>query len=245
MKYILLWLVLACGQTPHSNVGMSEAASKRQVWFKSAAELENQMRSWRLYVSKYERSLYFSTLGVLYGSPDINQLEVLLTEPNSGYVLAIDIVANWLSGKLIQLQSSKGTGYLFNGSYAPPDENNCYASKATWCDYHDEIVLGMFSRSQPPTTEAQRKRVMHNIQDMGDFLGITIDNLLSLKKSGLPQRHVPQYLLEEVFIPHLIDKDDTAYLPENTITDYVAWQKVTQILLMSGQFFMHLNLRRQ
>ena len=75
---------------------MSEGASQRQVWFKTAAELENQIRSWGLSLSKDEKSLYFSTLGVLYGNTDISQLEVLLAKPNSSYVLATDIVANWL-----------------------------------------------------------------------------------------------------------------------------------------------------
>ena len=236
--YLLSFLLLACGQLPYATVQATHGAGKREVWFKSAVELENQIRSWGITLNNDDKSLYISTLGGIYGSPDVNQLEVLLTEPTSSYVLALDIVANWLSGKLLYMQRNAEAGFMFNGSNAPADTNSCYTSDSLWCDYADNIALGMYSLTTPPNSAADYKRIMHNIQDIGDFLGITIDNLLLLKKAGLPQKHIPQYIMEEIFIPHL----------QNTqlgmTGDYRAWQKVVYVLLMSGQFFMKLNIER-
>lgn len=231
-------LLLACGDTPYATVKAIDGAGQRQVWFKSADELENELVAWRIPLRDAEKSLYISTLGALYGGTDIERMETLLAGPSSSYVLALDIVSNWLSKKLLNKQLLANSKYLFDGSAAPPDNDNCFGSDAPWCDFDDELTLGAYTRLQPPSSVAERKKVMHNIQDIGDFLGITIDNLLLLNKTKLPYQHVPHYIMEEIFIPHLDAKNAVP------ASDYRAWQKVVHVLLMSGQFFMKLNIER-
>ena len=246
---VVVSLALTWGQATYSmaqakasasaSASASAGASDRQVWFKSAVELEHTIRSWGLQVDIVERSLYFSTLGALYGNTDMAKLQVLLRGPNSGYALALDLVAKWLSEKLLQRQLSAGKGYLFGGSAAPPDRDGCYFSAVAWCDYDDGLELGTYSLTVLPDNDVERKRVMHNIQDIGDFLGITIDNLLLLAGEKLPQQHVPQYILENVFVPQL--QAAGGDIP----ADYRAWRRVVYVLLMSGQFFMRLNVERE
>lgn len=138
-------------------------------------------------------------------------------------------MAKWLSEKLLQRQLSEGKGYLFDGGAAPPDRDGCYFSAVSWCDYDDELELGTYSLTVLPNNAIERKRVMHNIQDIGDFLGITIDNLLLVAGEKLPQQHVPQLQTEQSDMP----------------ADYRAWRRVVYMLLMSGQFFMRLNVERK
>lgn len=81
MKNFCWLLVLILGSATYGVAQANGGASNRQVWFKSAVELEHTVRSWGLAVDIVERSLYFSTLGALYGNMDIAQLQVLLRGP--------------------------------------------------------------------------------------------------------------------------------------------------------------------
>ena len=167
--------------------------------------------------------------------------------------------------------------YLFNGTrytwHAIADAaacRRCYedASKV-WCDCQDNVYIGQFSKGME-ISASQRKRLMHNIQDIGDFLGVPVDNELVASDN----RHVPRMLLEDVFIPALVSSDscniyelldisygregrfmqdssgevgDGAYgeiveeQPPPSCTDFVAWQQVVYALLMSGPFYMQLE----
>ena len=148
-----------------------------------------------------------------------------------------------------------------------PDNYGCFddATK-NWCDTDDKITTGMYSAKDkerllglldPDLASSERKRLMHNIQDIGDFLGVTIDNLLTITDSETDSEysHVPHYLLDAVFIPNLDDplddppkctnekSSDNRYIDPLPRCDIQAWKQVVHTILMSGPFFMYLPNR--
>lgn len=234
MRVLLILMLLACGRekvsSPKEEKIFALGTDERQVWFKTPDEVENEIVSWGINLNMREKSLYISTLGTLYGRFDEDVLDSPLDSPNSVYVLALDIVSNWLSDRLIQKQEMHGSEFMFHGSNAPPDTNNCFADDSeAWCDFDDAITVDMYSKDNPPVSREEKKKIMHNIQDIADFLGLIVDNLLLLPGYD----HVPHFILEKIFIPNL--KQDDTY----------AWQKTVHALLMSGQFFMKLNIERR
>ena len=161
--------------------------------------------------------------------------------------------------------------------------NYCYKMNAVeWCDCEDGVELGQYDKkplvniseadfryleAHNHSEEAKRnvhlrqfsiedkKRIMHNIQDIGDFLGMAIDNKLVIEG----QRHAARYLLEEVFIPNLAPPEGTpkpkadnnmdydcgdACEQEMLASDHEAWVKVVYTIMMSGPFYMNLQMVR-
>ena len=147
------------------------------------------------------------------------------------------------------------------------DNYECFDdAKKKWCDADDKITTGMYSAKDkerllglldPDLASSERKRLMHNIQDIGDFLGVTIDNLLTITDSETDSEysHVPHYLLDAVFIPNLDDplddppkctnekSSDNRYIDPLRRCDIQAWKQVVHTILMSGPFFMSLPNR--
>ena len=179
---------------------------------------------------KNKVSDYIYTIGTMYGNPDMGNMRTPLEKPDGAYLLALDIVSMWLSRELLLKQyivqenyrdnkdsdcaenpkDSKNNRYLFNGTrytrHAIRDADTCAScysdSSRAWCDCKDDVYLGQFSKEMS-LNQAQRKRIMHNIQDISDFLGVPIDNELRSNDG----RHVPSMLLDDVFIPALAAKD--------------------------------------
>lgn len=125
------------------------------------------------------------------------------------------------------------------GAIASPIDDGCFTDDSKdWCDFDDQIVLGMFDKNNFPQSKEQRKRVMHNIQDIGDFLRVTIDNRVTVdaKCNGDTDcQHAPQYLLDNVFISAL--QPSTA----KVAGDRLAWQQVIYTILLSGPFFTNIE----
>lgn len=120
--------------------------------------------------------------------------------------------------QLAQPATRHPEGFLFRGRDNITAENpthDCDAKSASycyhddsieWCDCFDGIGLNQYhagDREALRTDNHARKRLMHNIQDIGDFLGVAIDNGLPLAD----YQHAPQYLLDEIFIPNLACPD--------------------------------------
>lgn len=271
-----------------NDASIKSGASDVNSWFRSPESLKETItKSFCLNLDGNEISDYIYTIGTMYGNPDMGNMRTPLQKPNAPYVLALDIVSMWLSNRLMQeyLLRQNGKGgreicnnpkddegnlYLFNGTkytrHTIRDDDACkacFASKSqehAWCDCKDNVRLGKYSSSDKPLTKEQRKRIMHNIQDIGDFLGVPIDNT-TIMEDG---RHVPRMLLEDVFIPALkAEQDCRSYLQSNEYggdgkdaynpkpgadasasdrcTDYEAWQQVVHAVLMSGPFYMKLE----
>lgn len=162
-------------------------------------------------ISLEDKLTYFSKLGILYGNRDTRTNEASLERPDSAYVLALDILSHWFSGRLIEKQlrldyTKNEDPFMFQGGpntlkgMMATDRENCFGNdEAAWCDKDDLVTLGSYSKNNLPASIEQRKRVMHNIQDIGSFLGALADN--QLQTDGYD--HIPHYLLDEVFIPKL------------------------------------------
>ena len=266
---IALQLCSACFQGEEVAQTKSGAAAVNEWWYKTPTQIANTVKSsWGLRLEEREEHKYITQLGPFYGSIDKLLQKATLEKPTSGYVLALDLVSAWLSNKLIEKEKDEH-GFLFNGGVDTIEEpkeghscdesadNYCYKMNAVeWCDCEDGVELGQYDKK--PLSEAEfhilesnnhsekatkdiylrrfsiedKKRIMHNIQDIGDFLGMAIDNKLVIDG----KRHAARYLLEEVFIPNLAP-------PEGT-SDHEAWVKVVYTIMMSGPFYMNLQMVR-
>lgn len=275
MRMLVIVLLVSCMEQDPATLS---GAHDQLRWFKTPEEIQETLRkSFCLNISPLDVQDYISDIGPLYGSPNINTTKTELQQPNGVYLLALDVVATWISEQLLKEQLTRERDgnpstcanpnddadnniYLFNGNRYThhSDDDSCYADDSKdWCNYQDNITLGEFHKSD--LTKKQRKRIMHNIQDISDFLGLSVDN--ELKVSG--GRHAAQMLLDDVFIPNLHSQDDDASCSPSTsddndvyggdsdgynssdnqtlYCDYDAWQQVIHAMLLSGEFFLRLN----
>ncbi|MDE3269856.1 MAG: hypothetical protein OYH77_06195, partial [Pseudomonadota bacterium] len=231
-----------------------------------------------LKLSAREKLDYFDGLGVIYGGIKDGDTRPLLKEPTGIYLLVLSQVSKWLSDRLVHAQYAleQGEYHAFGtdvDGYPHPLDNDCFTTRnhssgymfaskripdpeacwndgnSPWCDADDKVKLNSYTKGQT-LTAADKKRIMHNIQDIGDFFGVAVDNLL---ESSSQHEHVPAYLLNKVFIPAL-DKQDTTYAAFRTsmddgsnddeeqgytCSDCRAWEQVINTILMSGKFFMN------
>jgi hypothetical protein len=78
-------------------------------------------------------------------------------------------------------------------------------------------------------SKAWKKRLVHNVQDVGEFMLLAIDD--TLKMPG-QDRHAAEYLIDEVFLKRLGPGPVT---PE---AEREAWREVVYTILMSGGFYL-------
>ena len=240
----ILLLLVFCGCQKTKNT--ETKSQQHDVWFKRPEQIEQIVKNWGVFVSHRESSMYFKTLGLFYGGMDTLEHKTLLSDRADGsYLLAINVVAKWLSEKLVShVKSSdeQNVPIIFYGAVASPADNGCFADDSKdWCDFDDQVVLGMFDQGNFPQSKEQRKRVMHNIQDIGDFLRVTIDNRVTVEakcNGNTDCQHAPQYLLDKVFIPALKPPAEP-----KTASDRLAWQQVIYTILLSGPFFTNIEFK--
>lgn len=253
------WLV-SCLPSDESQVQTNQGGAFKQSWFKTPEEIKSTIEGYGIEIDGNEQLLYFDKLSELYGGKNIHQHRTMLVEPTGVYLLALDTLSNWLSCELIFKELS--TGIVFKGGLFPanrePDCDACYANEEKdWCDCDDKITIGE-KFNEKPISLADKKRIMHNIQDLGDFLGVAIDNKLAVK----PNTHAADYLYQEVFIPNLSaefkfsclgqvnlqsetsdQSDDSSDAPEWQPAHEEAWRMVIHTILMSGPFYLNLDNR--
>ncbi len=268
MKIFFSLIFLVACQMENSALKSAGGASNQLSWFKTPDEIWNTIDSWKLDIISTDRQTYYRTLGELYGLTNLKQQESLLVEPNGTYLLALDVLSTWLSDELIEKQEHEDENFMFRGGLFTSenpndvcdeeDPNYCYKNnQKDWCDCRDGVKLGKYAKNTTLHTEAEhKKRIMHNIQDVGDFLGVPIDNLLITKN----ERHAALYLYEEVFLPKLEQKEDNKpksnneqkKMSENSgdfnsdnshSADRNAWLAVVHAILMSGPFYMNIDTR--
>ena len=245
------------------------------VWYKTPTQVANTVKkSWGMRIGIDEEHKYITSLGPFYGGIDKLLMKTTLERPTSGYVLALDLVSAWLSRKLIE-QEKEDSGFLFGGGINTSEQskdghscdefadNYCYKmDSVAWCDCFDNIELGRYNNENKiDITTEDRKRLMHNIQDIGDFFNIAIDNKLYVDEAKTI--HAAQHLLDEVFIPNLgppegisAPKADNYMVSETTNedgevidvkeqmldSDHEAWVKVVYTIMMSGPFYINLQM---
>ena len=252
-KLLPLCIAIIAACKPTTDDASQAQARDTYVWFKEPAVIRNTIvKTWGIRITPEDDLMYFSKMGQLYGALDPNTGKANLREPNETYALALDMVSLWISNLLLDKQvademqpDAQDAKMLFHGQIGfslndLPDKKDCFEdSKRDWCDADDEITTQRYSAADkerlldPKLSSSERKRLMHNIQDIGDFLGATIDNLLLTDGK---HAHVPQYLLDEIFIPNLDPQQNS----DTVCCDVRAWQQVVYNILMSGQFFMYL-----
>ena len=247
-------LILACKDTASD----THEAVTQHTWFKKPTQIEAQLSEWGISINYTDRELYFVTLGMLYGATKTATQETYLHDkPNITYLLALNNVSHWISEELIDkqeaLENKNSAGvFMFKGAGLPAatgkcdvdsGNNYCFAdnNRDTWCDCDDAMKIGRYSGDAVPVpdTAAERKRIMHNMQDIGEFLGITLDNCTTSPDTAKYQ-HMPQYLLDAVFLPTF--KDDSNQGVER---EKAAWRRVIHAMLLGGEFFMNIDTRRK
>ena len=226
-RYLALILVIAACKDGSSEV--KEDIYSGYIWYKTPAEIKATIENLGINLQRQEENALFIDLGLAYGGSNQHGKIRLGDRPTVLYTLAIAKVAWWLSGMLMR-DSHYGSDYrpeqLFNAGIAAPDAQGCFSdTNQQWCDFDDQLKIDTYKRGES-LTSADRKKIMHNMQDIGDKLGVIIDNLTTMEGYN----HLPHYLLEEVFIPHLTDEGDSS-----------AWRAVVYTILLRGPFFMNLE----
>ncbi len=242
----------------------------RPSWLLSPEQIESTVRdTWGLSVSDDEAQRYFGSGHTLIGGTSVVRRTTLLTKPHELYVLTMDSLSAWVADKLTakQMTQEKSTGkadqFAFRGFsvnglnvsdkiHDPAACKACYDddSKA-WCDCADGIVIGglkaagltpagLAATSTGAGAKAWRKRLMHNMQDIGDFLmcGVgSIDDQTLLTVNGA-QVNIAQYLLDEVFLPGWTREVNAGTDPDNS--ERKAWANVIHTILVGQGCFMNL-----
>lgn len=247
MKKILGLILLGIGLVSACKPKASSPSAVKAVsgvysgpaWMRSPEVIFGTItKTWGLTVSQDEEAKYLHNLYSMLGGANVTVGKSSVTSPNALYVLAVQNISTWLSAKLMERQGSleaAKTLYMFSGlQMSAEDTQKCFENDASdWCDFDDGLTTRALS--EIPGLEPQRlsktlkKRIMHNIQDIGEFMLLSIDNNLMIDGTN---QHAPAMLLEKVFIPTL----GTA--PITPDKELKAWEAVVFSILMSGGFFL-------
>lgn len=237
---VLLVSLAGCRTADRSEVldGDQGPAFTRPGWIKSPEAIEGTItQAWGLPLKNSERWKYLQSMYSMIGGTLVQNTRSLVDQPNELFVMGLDNLSTWLSAKLVQMQIDMATGgesYLFEGlGFATDDVSGCFASDAEdWCDALDGITVTSISAAgleASALTKDWQKRVMHNIQDIGEFMLLGIDNTLKMPDDD---RHAARFLLDEVFVPTLGEGPVTAE------KERAAWEAVVHTILMSGGFYL-------
>jgi hypothetical protein len=206
-------------------------------WFKSPEAISQTIaQTWSIDLTEEEELQYLGGLRASLGGVSVAQQSSLVDRPHELFVLSTHSLSVFVAQKLVKKQIDKtaaGEGYLFDGLGFSLDDDGCYADDAkTWCDGKDGITIGSLTqRAFDPNaaTKEDRKRLMHKMQAIGEFFLMAIDERTMMP--GAENKHAPQYLLDEVFLPKLKEA------PLSAEQEQKAWEEVVSTILMSGYFF--------
>lgn len=212
-------------------------AATRPGWIKSPEAIEGTItQAWGINMSSAERWRYLQSMYSMLGGTLVLNTRSLVDQPNELFVMGLDNLSTWLADKLVdkQGQTTGSDLYLFEGlGFADADASNCFDNdQVPWCDKLDGVKVDSLSAANLTGASlplAWQKRVMHNIQDIGEFMLLAIDN--TLKMPG-QERHAAQYLIDEVFLKTLEGQ------PLSAESERKAWSQVVYTILMSGGFYL-------
>lgn len=239
-----LSLVCLAACKTHSNQNHSAvkdiggAAKVRNAWLLSPEALEGTLtKTWGLPMTAAEKWKYIGSVHSFLGGTDIASFKGSVDQPNSLFILSIANLASFAATRLVDKEismASQGQAYIFEGMGLSEPNEACFKNdQAAWCDAVDNIRIGSLSENGLTVAGLNtewRKRLMHNIQDLGEFMLIDLDNTTQVPDGT--GRHAAQYLLEDMLIPTL---------GEGAITrdaEIKAWRNVLMTSLIGGGFFM-------
>lgn len=225
------------------------STASANYWFKSPESLESTItEAYGLELSEDERWLYLRAMHRLLGGGGSPSAGPMLEEPNELYVLAAANLSGWLAPRLIEHEAENaqaGIPYLFSGLGYDDEDDACYAdADRDWCDALDGVGLGDFATGRfdaSALTFEQRKRLMHNIRDIGDMLLVNVGPEVS--GPSLADRPAPEYLLDDVLLVALQSEHPdfaAGTLEEKMAQEMAAWAEVIDTILLSGAFFLDL-----
>ena len=258
MKLLLVISLVSCMPNNESQVQTNQGVAGQQSWFKTPEKIKNTIEGYGIFIDRNAHLLYFDKLAELYGGKNIHQHETILVEPSGIYLLALDALSKWLSCQLLD-KEDESKGAVFGGSWLSQRRkcDPCYKDNSKeWCDCDDGITLDDNFDDHPDYEDKElKKRIMHNIQDIGDFLNIAIDD----KLPTYGYEHAADYLYQRVFIPNLSSESscierlepqgqmDTKSVGNDDNQDKQAdpphreaWRLVIHKILMSGPFYLNL-----
>jgi hypothetical protein len=247
LKQRILRLVIIAGlvasvackpTTPEDSSLQSEGTTARPQWIKAPQIIVRTIRtSWGLEMSETDEASYVGSVYGLLGGTSVATMTSPLSKPNILFVLATERLSGWIAERLVSKQiadQEANRRSVFEGleTTSMPDRDSCFADDSKlWCDVDDGIAVGSLAKAgvDPGSLgKSWRKKLMHNIQDLGDYLGLEVDNLLLV--DGAPEGHAAAYLLDQVFLKALAGEATAA-------REQRAWEGVLVALLMSGGFF--------
>jgi subtilisin-like proprotein convertase family protein len=210
----------------------------RNAWLQSPESIEGTItKTWGINMTTAERWRYIRSTYAFLGGTNVASFKGGIDQPNSLFILAISGLSDFVSKQMVQRQldlEARSEPYLFEGLGLSEANKACFNDKSVaWCDALDEVRVNSLSSAGLKARDLDlewRKRLMHNIQDIGEFMLIDTDNSLVIPDGS--DRHAAQYLLEEVFLPHLGEGPITPELEKE------AWRDVVYTILMGGGYFV-------
>ena len=236
-----------CSRTAKNQSDQAQAATPtgpiavKPGWYKTPESLtETITRSWGITMTREERWRTIDSVRATLGGVNVAQMRSSVSQPNELYVLSVSNLGDFLAEKLVEKQREKATAskpYLFEGLNSSAADKGCFADDAKeWCDAIDDVQIGALTTAAvDPSNLSKRwkKRLMHNIQDIGEFLLLAIDNDLPMGE-GSTYPHAAAYLLEEVFLPKLKEA------PLSTEQEALAWREVVYTVFVGGGYFFEI-----
>jgi len=210
----------------------------RPTWIKSPEAIEGTItQAWGISMTDKDRWKYLGSMYSMLGGTLVLNTKSLIDQPNELFLLGLDNLSAWLAQQLVDKQAAAEAGqkdHAFDGlGFSTDDAASCFADDAKdWCDFKDKVTLDMLTKAgaDPANlSKQQKKRVMHNIQDIGEFMLLAIDNTLQMPGQN---RHAAQYLLDEVFL------DSLKGAPLTAEREKAAWKNVIYTIMMSGGFYL-------
>ena len=240
-----------------SKVKAGGADTVRPHWLLSPEIIARTItRTWGIAVDDDETQRYLASVHAMLGGTSVARRGVVMTNPNELYVLTLDNLSAWVARRIVEKQTGNETTATtedpnapfagYEGSVKITDPGACKAcfedGTKAWCDCRDGITTSYLSTARlaaadlvdtTPRGKEVRKRLMHNVQDIAEFLGCSagiIDNNLMVGPAGAAVS-APALLLDTVFIPVV----QTGITVE---TERVAWRRVVHVILMGQGCFL-------
>jgi len=240
---LVLVSMIACSSAPdiagsEDENGTHGPAAIHPGWFKTPEAISETITStWGLTLTYAERLEYIHGIRASLGGVSVAQQGSLVDRPHELYVLSLHALSQRLAEKLVAKQLEKTAAaepYLFDGLGLADADDGCYADDAReWCDGKDGVTIGALTAAavDPGALSKEwRKRLMHDMQSIGEFFLMAIDER-TIMPGGAAGAHAPAFLLDEVFLPTLREA------PLSAEQERLAWQEVVYTILMSGYFF--------
>ena len=185
------------------------------TWLSKRLLLEHLIRQLQMMVnsSESEKGHRSRTPDIKIDTPSLPAPSVVEQKDETAY----DEKRNfYLFGSVVAGEVANPYAQSFSDITSKEQCSACYADDSKdWCDCPDDVILGQFYQGKSMTYE-DSKRIMHNIQDVGEFIGVPIDNMsASITVGGKTYPHTAFYLLHMVFIPALQAQQTScaAYFP--------------------------------